>query len=387
MSGAGRHDLIIVGGGVYGLTLALEATRRGRAPLLLEKGACGGATSAASLCILHGGLRYLQHLDLARALESVRARAWWQREFPELVRPLACLMPLHGRGLKRPAVLRAGLALNELLCRLGDGGRLPRGRVLDAGEVRARLPLAPPAGLAGGALWHDLFAPDMAALLAEIRRRAEAAGATVREGLEVRGALLEDGRIAGVRARHRASGEEAVLHAPLVVNAAGPWAAGVARACGAREAPAFHPLLAWNVVFERAPPSDHALAVTAPREGAQTWFLVPLGGRLVAGTGYAPWHGVADRVELPAAELERFVAEIDAALPGLGLRADEVRRVLAGLLPARGPGSAGFATRPQILDHGTRGGPAGLVSVVGVKLTTAPGLAARVLERADRGSS
>jgi glycerol-3-phosphate dehydrogenase len=381
MCRAARHDLIIIGGGVYGLALALEATRRGLGPLLLEKGSCGGATSAASLRILHGGLRHLQTLDLARALESIRERAWWRRSFPELVHPLPCLMPLYGEGLKRPGLLRLALALNQFLARHAGDAVLPPGRIVGAEEVRAIFPQVERRGLQGGALWHDAIAPDMAALLGALRQRAEAGGATVREGVEARGVVLEAGRIAAVRARDLQSGEEMALRAPLVVNAAGPWAAAVATACGA-PAPELAPLLlAWNVIFDRPPPFDHALAVSARTAGAPMWFLVPMDGRLVAGTGYAPWPGVPSQPQLPAADLQRFVAALAAAAPGLGLQLDQVSGVLAGLLPATRAGGDRFATRPRIIDHGARGGPPGLLSVSGVKLTTARAVAARLLRR------
>jgi len=112
-----RFDLIIVGGGVYGIMIALEATRRGLAPLLLERDDFAAATSANSLRILHGGLRYLQRLDIGRSLESIRERAWWLSQFPEHAAPLPCLMPLYGGGFRRPAVLSQGLRLNDWLCR------------------------------------------------------------------------------------------------------------------------------------------------------------------------------------------------------------------------------------------------------------------------------
>jgi glycerol-3-phosphate dehydrogenase len=88
------YDLIIVGGGIYGAMLALESVFRGLKPLLLEKSDFGAATSFNSLRIVHGGLRYLQTLDLPRHFESVRERRWFLRNFPDHVRPLPCLMPL-----------------------------------------------------------------------------------------------------------------------------------------------------------------------------------------------------------------------------------------------------------------------------------------------------
>ena len=112
---AAAYDLIVVGGGIYGAFLTLDAAHRGLRTLLLEKEDFGGQTSFNTLRIVHGGLRYLQSLDLHRFRESVRERTWFLRHLPDLVEPLACLMPLYGNGLKRPIVLRAALTLNDLL--------------------------------------------------------------------------------------------------------------------------------------------------------------------------------------------------------------------------------------------------------------------------------
>src|SRR5690606_5480760 len=110
-----RYDLVIVGGGILGACLSLESTQRGLRTLLLERDEFAETTSANSLRILHGGLRYLQSLDLKRFHESVRERRWFLERFPEHTEPLPCLMPLYGRGLKRAGVLRLALAANDLL--------------------------------------------------------------------------------------------------------------------------------------------------------------------------------------------------------------------------------------------------------------------------------
>ena len=135
-----KYDLIIVGGGIHGAMLALEASGRGLAVLLVEKDDFGGATSFNSLRIVHGGLRYLQSLDVARFRESVAERRWFLANFPDLVKPLGCLMPLYNRGLKRKFVLRMAFAVNDILSRDRNSGvppshHLPTGRILGVEET------------------------------------------------------------------------------------------------------------------------------------------------------------------------------------------------------------------------------------------------------------
>ena len=106
-------DVIVVGGGIYGACTLLEASRRGLRALLIERDDFGGATTWNSLRIVHGGLRYLQHADLGRFRRSVAEQTWWLHNFPDLVEPLSCLMPLYNFGLKRTDVMRAALARNQ----------------------------------------------------------------------------------------------------------------------------------------------------------------------------------------------------------------------------------------------------------------------------------
>ncbi len=152
--------MIVVGGGIYGACVLLEAARRGLRGVLLERGDFGGATSWNSLRILHGGLRYLQTCDLTRFRESVCERRWYCRHFPELIKPLACMMPLYGRGLRRPAAMRTALALNDRLSWDRNHGvheqlHLPVGGILDARRTVEMFPEAERSGLQGGGLWYD----------------------------------------------------------------------------------------------------------------------------------------------------------------------------------------------------------------------------------------
>ena len=141
--------------------LHLEAARAGLRSVLVERGDFGGATSENSLRIVHGGLRYLQNLE-RRAQRRVDARApVVPLSLPRLVSPLPCLLPIYEHGRKRASVLTLGLAANDAIsaavryldCSVAD---VPRGHLLDARGALELAPAIPGAGLAGGAVWHDL---------------------------------------------------------------------------------------------------------------------------------------------------------------------------------------------------------------------------------------
>ncbi|HYH23120.1 MAG TPA: FAD-dependent oxidoreductase [Azospirillum sp.] len=374
----GDAGLIVVGGGIHGAMIALAAAERGLRPLLLERDRFGAATSGNSLGIVHGGLRHLQTLDLRRHRRSARACAWMLSALPGLVEPLACLMPLYGDGLRRTAVFRLALGLHDAL---RPRSRLPAGRVLDRASVIDRFPAVRRTGLRGGALWFDGAFDDPAALVPDVVRRARAAGAVCLEGVEARGLLTGGGAVRGVRVLDRDGGAERTLSAPAVVNAAGPWCRAVAAAFDRDHAGLFHPVLAFNLLLDREPPASTALALFPPGGAGPALFLRACGGRLLAGTRYERWQRGPETPRPGEAAVAALLDALNAAVPALALTARDVVRVHAGLLPARAPGSAEPAGRDVLLDHGRRGGPRGLVSVSGVKLTTARVVAEQVLDR------
>jgi glycerol-3-phosphate dehydrogenase len=382
-----RFDLIVVGGGVYGAMIALEAVRRGLRPLLLERADFAGATSANSLRIIHGGLRYLQDAHLARYFLSVRERAWFLKTFPDYTQPLPVLMALHGKGLRRRSVFRCALAVNNALTRLatahlGASGRLPSGRTLPASAIREIMGSDDLPPLEGGALWHDAFVPCAPALVVETLRWACGRGASVLNYVEAREPLTAHGKTQGVKARDHIANQDVEFQADVVINAAGPWARSFAERSSASVTRLPSASLAWNLVLRRRAWTDHALAVTPPYAGAQTYFLVPWKGVLLAGTGHAPWPNGSTDPRVSADLLERFIDDLNRALPGLQLSRRDVAWVLQGLMPASRPGSRDPAKDFVIVDHGEEDGPNGLLSVSGVKFTEARAVADAVLHKA-----
>lgn len=382
-----QYDLIIIGGGIYGVMLALEAGRRGLAPLLLEKDDFGGNTSLNSLRILHGGLRYLQTLDLPRFRESVQERRWFIQTFPDLVRPLACLMPLYGRGAKRPSIFRLALAANDFLSRTRNEGvtaknLLPNGQVINQDATKKIFPAVATDGLMGGAVWHDAAMPDSQRILIEALRLACRFGATALNYTQATELITAGRATTGVKAVDRETGDAFVFQAPLVINAAGPWCREVASAFDRDRPELFAPSLAWNILFNRPAPSDHALAVAPPTPNGHTYFLHPWKGLLFAGTGHVPFTGKPEDARPDDSLINGFIADLNAAIPGINLQRSDILRIFSGLLPAKAEGSSDLSVRAIITDHGADGGPTGLFSVSGVKFTTSRLVAEKTLRLA-----
>ena len=380
------HDLVVIGGGIYGACLALEASRRGLRPLLIERGDFGQATSWNSLRIIHGGLRYLQQLDLHRFFESVGERRWFLRHFPDLVKPLRCLMPLYGNGIRRPSIFRAALAANDVLsCRRNKGvcagSRLPAGRVLRASETVDLFPAVDREGLRGGALWYDGVMRNSQRVLMEILRWACTCGATALNYVEASKLRQDAGKVTGVEAVDRETGRPLTFDAPAVVNCAGPWCRELGRKFDRDVEALFRPSLAFSVLLDRKPIAQTAVAVAPKHPQARTYFVLPWEGRVLAGTYHAPWSAGVDRPKPPEQQLDRLLADLSEAVPGLNVCSRDVLRIYAGLLPAAAAGSDVLAVREVIIDHGNSGGPSGLFSVSGVKFTTARLVAENTLRR------
>lgn len=379
-----RYDLIVVGGGIYGVMLALEAARRDLAALLVEKDDFGTHTSYNHLRILHGGLRYLQTLDFRRFRDSVRERSWFFRTFPNLARPLDCLLPLYGDGLRRPMVFRVALALDSLMGKdrnigLGLRHQLKKGEVLAPRQTMELFPCVNSLGLQGAAFWHDGFVPDSPRLVIELIRWSCSYGIRALNYCQVEELITKGDQVKGVRVRDRIDYKRYAFHAPLVINCAGPWSREIAGAWD-RDLPALFPerVLSWNLFFNRSPLSSCAVAVSPPRKLSHTYFILPWQGKVLIGTGQTPLSAGEHRPPR-LSEVDAMINDINEAVPGLELSKKDLIRIFWGVVPAQPSGR--LSRRPIIIDHGSCGRVAGFYSISGVKFTTARRVADRTLRR------
>lgn len=381
-----EYDLIVVGGGIYGVMLTLEAVLRDCSVLLLEKEDFGGATSYNSLRIIHGGLRDLKTFDLQRYWTFGRERRWFLDHFPHLVERLPVLVPLYQRGLMRTEVFRLAFWGDRLLLphrdREGDGDRhIPYGQVLSPSEVRQRFPAVEEEGLTGGALWYDACVPDSQRLIMEVLRSASQMGATALNYTSAEDLLTEQGRVVGVRARDARSETAYQFRADTVVNAAGPWSPKVARDFGQGSTGFCEYLSAWNVLFDREAPADCAVGAASPESGDRHYFLHPWKGRLLMGTGHATRKGNDPSPRPTPDELEAFLEDLNNAFPKLGLTRRDILHVYSGALPTKQVESTTLAKKDRLIDHAEEGGPDGLFSVRGTKFTAARSTAERGMAR------
>lgn len=380
-----KYDLIILGGGIYGAMLALEASLRDLSVLILEKEDFGSATSYNSLKTIHGGLRSLRTLNVKRYREFAGEQRWFLEHFPGLVEPLPVLMPLYQRGLQRTGAFRIAFLLDRLLRhrnRRGTADRLlPRGAVIPASEVKGLFPAVEARRLKGGALWHDAWMPDSQRLIVEILRCACSMGATALNYTPAIDLLKDQHRVVGVCARDALQGADYTFYADVVINATGPWSRENARRFDRDLPDLFRYSIAWNILFDRKALSTHALAVAPPAPGKRLYFLHPWKNRLLVGTGHAPRERRDDAPAPSPEEMNSFLNDINRAVPSLQLKQHEILHVFSGCLPVKKDGTVELTRKACLVDHARHGGPAGLFSISGTRFTAARSTAEKVVSR------
>ena len=369
------YDVIIIGGGIYGVMLSLITSSRGLKSLLLEKKDFGGATSYNSLRILHGGLRYLQTLDLPRFFESVAERKWFMKTFPELVHPLPCLMPLYNRGLLRSPILRTALKLNDLFSfnrnwGIPSNSIIPNGKIISPKEVENIFQGVNKNNLKAGALWYDGSIPDSQRVVIELIKLACSNGASTINYCEVINIQKDSNGVIGVEAVEQETGNSLKFKSKIIINSAGPWSRQLGNKFDKDYEHLFRPSIAWNILFNRKAISDHALAITPDKPNASTYFLRPWKGMLLAGTVHEPWFGNIENPQPLKSSVKNFIDDLNHSVPELNLSEEEILHIYSGLLPVKENGTKRLTKRGVIIDHSESGGPKGLFSIAGIKFTT-----------------
>ena len=376
-------DLLVVGGGVYGLATAREAAARGLSVALVERDDFGSRTSFNHHKTLHGGLRYLQRGHLIRMRESVRERRAFATMAPQFVSPLPFVFPTTRSVTRGRVALRAALAVDRVLAADRNRGvdealRLPPGRMLTRRDLAELVPELQQSAATGGALWFEYRTDESERLTLAFALAAARDGAALANYAEAILPCREGTQITGMRVRDVITGETHVVRARLTCNAAGAGAGRMMAAFGIRHP--FPLMKAMNVVTSRTAGSAAFGAVT--REG-RLLVALPWRGRLAIGT----WHGGelagADATSVERAELDGFLGEINAAFPWLDLGLEDIALVHRGLVPARPTrgGPPRFVERSRVLDH-ARDGIEGALSIIGVKYTTARAAAERAIDLA-----
>lgn len=372
-------DLAIIGGGITGAGVALDAASRGLTVALIEKRDFASGTSSRSSKLIHGGLRYLEQFEFALVREALHERAALRHNAPHLAEPLAFLVPVYERGKPSPLgssklKLRLGLWLYDFLA--GRKNIAPH-RWLSLREMLEMAPALDPNGLRGGFLYYDCLTDDVR-LVIEVIKAAARRGAAIANYVGARGFQKNGERISAVEAEDTLTGNRFLLRAAVFVNAAGVWSEEIARMIGENAALRIRPSKGIHILVPREKIKAQA-AVLIPSIGEQRFlFVIPWHGRTLIGTTDTDYRGSFDDPQADEEEINRVVESAARAFPASRLSSKDVISAFAGLRPlvaGNSNSTKDLSRKDEIIESRS-----GLISVTGGKLTTYRRMAERVVD-------
>jgi len=370
-----EFDLLILGGGISGAGVALDAALRGLQVALIDKGDFASGTSSVSSKLVHGGLRYLEHGGFHLVYEALHERRRLLHNAPHLVHPLPFLIPFHRGARVPPWKWRAGLALYDLLA---GRSNLHRSCPVRLETLRQEFPSLLPQELLGGARYFDAQMDD-ARLCLEVVKTAARQGARVANYLEAVAFEKREGEIRSVRAVDRVGGADFSIRARQILNATGPWVDAVSSLAGDATAARLRPTKGVHLV---APDRGlkTAFLLLHPADG-RVFFVIPWMGRTLVGTTDTISDETPDRLAVTPEELDYLLAGHNRYLSP-PLEKQDVLNTFAGLRPLirSRPGSPSTLSR----EFQVYASASGLLSVAGGKFTTYRRMAEVITDRIMR---
>ena len=383
-------DLIIVGGGITGAAVAYDAAGRGLKVALLEKKDYGWATSAATSKLIHGGLRYLQNLELGLVRESLRERLILENIAPNLVYPIPFLVPGYGDAKRNKWLLRAGLTMYDVLSfdrnRTWDAGKyiphhawLSRSQIMDLEpEVRAE-------GMNGGSIYHDCQSlyPERLTL-AFIKSAIKHGAKTANYAKVVNFLFSKDNKVEGVRVEDQLTGGQCDIRGSLVINCGGPWAdiiLNLADKTGGgkhqiKRSEGIH-------ILTKKFKTRHAVVMWTP--SGRHFFTIPWRGCQLIGTTDTDYVGNPDDYKVSRKSIEGLIRDTNDSIGDGRLAYSDVIHAWGGLRPLvddQTEGTYESSRKYEIYDNSTDGMD-GLITVEGGKYTTSRHLAESVLKMVE----
>ncbi len=395
-----EYDVLVIGGGIYGACVARDAALRGLKVVLLEKGDFGHATSGNSHKIIHGGLRYLQHGDLIRMRQSIYERRALVRMAPHLVKPMPFLIPTYQNIGAKKSLLRIALMANDFIAfdrnrDLPESLQFPASRVLSNEKCLEHCGMINQHELTGGAYYFDAQVHNSERLLLSMLLSAHDHGADVLNYVRVSTLLVTHGSAVGVEAEDVLAHNSLEIRAKFVVNCSGPWLDQMWPMKTRQGFPRTQLPLLKAIVLVTNPIVD-TIALGVPsrytyvdvdavvNKGCRYFFMTPWKNRCLVGTFQTRYEGSPDDACVTEEEIESQLKEINASLPEAVIARNDVHLVNWGLLPRAVTSGVNndvqLAKHPVIHDHEKIDGVRGILSVSGVKFTTARGVAEKTID-------
>jgi len=367
-------DLLIIGGGITGAGIALDAASRGLKTALIEKNDFAFGTSSRSTKLIHGGLRYLKQLEFGLVKEVGSERAVVHQLAPHLVVPEKMLLPLYEKRGFGSVLTSFGLKLYDFLAGVKPEDQR---RMLTRNQTLKQEPLLNPQDVKGGAIYAE-YRTDDARLTIEIMKTAVKQGARVSNYCEALDFIYQDGIIGGVKAIDQLTGASLEIRATVVVNAAGPWVDTLRDLNKSKQGKRLHLTKGVHLVVahEKFPVKQ---AIYFDVEDGRMIFAIPRGRTTYIGTTDTNYSGSLEEVFASKEDADYLIRAVNQTFPSIALSLADIESSWAGLRPLiheDGKSASELSRKDEIFESDS-----GLISIAGGKLTGYRKMAERIVDR------
>lgn len=355
-------DLFVIGGGITGSGIALDATTRGIKTVVFEMQDFAAGTSSRSTKLVHGGLRYLKQFEVKMVAEVGKERAIVYENGPHVTTPEWMMLPIHAGGTFGKFSTSIGLKVYDFLAGVK---RIERCSMLSAKETMDREPLLKTERLKGGGYYVE-YRTDDARLTIEVIKEAVKRGATAVNYAKVEQFIYKDGKVAGVQVVDQITGKTFKVFAKKIVNAVGPWADSLREKDGSKKGKSLQLTKGVHLVFDQKRfPLKQAIYFDTPDR--RMVFAIPRDGKTYVGTTDTVYTG--DKVHPRMTEIERkyIIDAINYMFPTVHIAAEDIESSWAGLRPLiyeEGKGPSEISRKDEIWVS-----ESGLITIAGGKLT------------------
>lgn len=372
-----HFDLVIIGGGITGAGIALDAASRGLKTALVEKGDFASGTSSRSTKLIHGGLRYLKQLQFHIVAETGRERKIVHRLAPHLVVPEKMILPVMKGAPEGKWMISFGLWLYDMLAGVKGNDRK---KMLNRKQTLEKEPLLESDRLKGSGYYAEYMTDD-ARLTIEVIKTAVRHGANCINYVAATDFLYQNRKVSGISCKDQITGKEFEIRGEFVVNATGPWVDDLREKNGSLSGKHLFITKGIHLVFARNRlPVNHALYFEIP--DGRMIFLIPRGDITYVGTTDTPYQGNKDHVNADADDREYLLNALKYLFPDLNITASDILSSWAGLRPLiweEGKSASEISRKDEVFIS-----PSGLISMAGGKLTGYRKMAIKVLNRIVR---
>jgi len=375
-----HFDLIIIGGGITGAGIALDAASRGIKTVLVEKNDFASGTSSKSTKLIHGGLRYLKQVHIKMVADVGRERRIVHKLAPHLVLPEKMLLPVLKNGSMGMFSISIGLKLYDFLAGVkGDDRR----KMLGKRSTLKEEPLLPSDRIKGSGLYAE-YRTDDARLTIEIIKTAYQHGATCINYMEAKNFIYDKGRVAGIECFDKFSNSSFTINGTHIINAAGPWVDEIRALNKSKKGKQLYLTKGVHLVVSKEKLPVHHSMYFEVQDGRMI-FLIPRDQVTYIGTTDTPYKGDKDALNVDKEDAIYLIEAVNEMFPDVNLDLNDIESSWSGLRPLvyeEGKSASEISRKDEIFISST-----GLVSMAGGKLTGYRMMAKKVVDKIARDLS